>query len=184
MIRKKLAILFSGAGSNFAYIVEHLHLQGFEIAVAITNNPKAKGIAIAHANNIPLEVIDSKAFTLREDFDKVLVETLEKYASDLTILAGFMRILTPYFTENIKSINLHPSLLPRHKGLHAIERSYEDAYTFGGVSVHWVSSELDAGNIILQKELSKKGLRFEEYDTQIRVLEKEVLLEAIKLVCK
>jgi phosphoribosylglycinamide formyltransferase-1 len=184
MRNKKLAVLFSGTGSNFAYIIEHLHLQGFEIAVAITNNPKAKGIEIAHKNNIPLEIIDSKAFTSREDFDKVLVKTLQNYAPHLTILAGFMRILTPIFTENIKSINLHPSLLPRHKGLHAIERSYEDKHTFGGVSVHWVSSELDAGNIILQKEISKEGLSYEEYYERVRVLEKEVLVEGIKQVCK
>jgi phosphoribosylglycinamide formyltransferase-1 len=182
MIRKKLAILFSGTGSNFAYIVKYLHHQGFEIAVAITNNPKAKGIAIANAHNIPLEIIDSKAFTSREDFDKVLVERLQNYAPDLTILAGFMRILTPHFTENIKSINLHPSLLPRHKGLHAIERSYEDEHAFGGVSVHWVSSELDAGNIILQKEISKEGLNFEAYYETVRVVEKEVLVEAIREV--
>ena len=182
MKNKKLAVLFSGRGSNFAYIIENLHLQGFEIAVAISNNTKAKGIEIAHKNNIPLEIIDSKAFTSREAFDKVLVKTLEKYAPNLTILVGFMRILTPHFTENIKSINLHPSLLPRHKGLHAIERSYEDKHAFGGVSVHWVSSELDAGNIILQREISKKGLSFEDYDEQVRVLEKEVLVEAIKQV--
>ena len=184
MINKKLAVLFSGTGSNFAYIIKHLHLQGFEVVLAITNNPKAKGIDIAHANNIPLEIIDSKAFTSREAFDKVLVETLQNYAPNLTILAGFMRILTPYFTDNIKSINLHPSLLPRHKGLHAIERSYEDKHLFGGVSVHWVSSELDGGEIILQKEIEKEGITLEDYDNQVRVVEKEVLVEAIKKVCK
>ena len=183
MINKKLAVLFSGTGSNFAYIVEHLHNRGFEVFVALTNTSKANGIYIAKTYNIPLDIIDSKAFKSREDFDKVVVKTLQNYAPHLTILAGFMRILTPIFTENIKSINLHPSLLPRHKGLHAIERSYEDEHAFGGVSVHWVSSELDGGDIILQKEINKDGLSLKEYDTEIRVIEKEVLVEAVKRVC-
>ena len=183
MINKKLAILFSGTGSNFAYILKHLHNQGFEVVVAITNNPKAKGIEIAKSHNIPLEIIDSKTFETREDFDEIIVQRLQNYTPDLTILAGFMRILTPIFTENIKSINLHPSLLPRHKGLHAIEKSYEDEHKFGGVSVHWVSSELDGGEIILQREIDKNNLSFEEYDNRVRLVEKEVLVEAIRTVC-
>jgi len=83
------------------------------------------------------------------------------------------------FTETVKSVNLHPSLLPRHKGLNAIEKSFYDGFENGGVTVHYVTSELDGGEIILQKEISKKGLDFEAYDKKIRVLEKEVLLEAI-----
>jgi len=182
MRRKKLAILFSGTGTNFAYIVENLSHDTFEIVVALTNNPKAKGIEIAHKHEIALEIINSKAFTSRESFDSLVVKTLEKYSPDLTILAGFMRILTPTFTSTIKAINLHPSLLPRHKGLHAIEKSYEDEHAFGGVSVHWVSSELDAGEIILQKALSKEGLSFEKYDKEVRVLEKVALVEGIQQV--
>ena len=182
MINKKLAILFSGTGSNFAYILEHLHLRGFEVVVAITNNPQAKGIEIAKNNNIPLEIIDSKLFKDREEFDRVLVDRLDRYNPHLTILAGFMRILTPHFTDNVKSINLHPSLLPRHKGLKAIEKSYEDEYEFGGVSVHWVSSELDGGEIILQKKIKKDGLTFEEYNYKIRKVEKEILVKAIKSI--
>jgi phosphoribosylglycinamide formyltransferase-1 len=93
-----------------------------------------------------------------------------------------MRILTPVFTENIKAINLHPSLLPRHKGLKAIEKSYEDEHEEGGVSVHFVSSELDGGAVILQKTLAKKDLDLEAYDTKIRTIEKDALVEAIMKV--
>jgi phosphoribosylglycinamide formyltransferase-1 len=110
------------------------------------------------------------------------VKTLQVFNPDLTVLAGFMRILTPVFTDNVKSVNLHPSLLPRHKGLNAIEKSYKDEYPSGGVSVHYVSSELDGGEVLLQKEVSKEGLTFEEYDTKIRSIEKEVLIEAIHKV--
>jgi phosphoribosylglycinamide formyltransferase-1 len=182
--RKKIAVLFSGKGSNFAYIVKTLHQKECDVVVALTNNPNAEGIKIAKAASIPLEIIDSKAYESREAFDAVVVERLQQYSPDLTVLAGFMRILTPVFTEQIKSINLHPSLLPRHKGLKAIERSYADTYPTGGVSVHYVSSELDGGEIILQKEISKEGLNFEAYDTKIRSLEKEILVEAIRLILK
>jgi len=176
---KKIAILFSGKGSNFAHIVKHLHKTSIEVVVALTNNPNAEGIAIANAHNIPLEVVDSKSFESRESFDEMLVSRLKPYQADLTVLAGFMRILTEVFTESINAVNLHPSLLPRHKGLKAIEKSFEDDFEEGGVSVHYVSSELDGGEILLQKTLSKKGLDFEAYNRQIRLLEKEALSEAI-----
>ncbi|MBD3789297.1 MAG: phosphoribosylglycinamide formyltransferase [Campylobacterales bacterium] len=179
---KKIAILFSGKGSNFAHIVETLHHKGVEVVVALTNNPNAEGKQIALQADIPLEIVDSKSFESREAFDAVVVQTLGKYQPDLAVLAGFMRILTPVFTDAVRSINLHPSLLPRHKGMHAIEKSYHDAFPVGGVSVHWVSSELDSGEIILQKELSKEGLEFETYDKKIRQIEKEALIEAIRKV--
>lgn len=181
---KKIAVLFSGQGSNFAHIVNSLHLKEFEIVVALTNNPNALGIEIAKLASIPLEIIDSKTYGSREVFDAVVVGRLQQYAPELTVLAGFMRILTPTFTEQIKSINLHPSLLPRHKGLNAIEKSYEDKYEYGGVSVHYVSSELDGGEVILQKRVSKSGLSFEMYNEKIRRLEKEALIEAIRVVLK
>ena len=182
--RKKIAVLFSGKGSNFAHIVNTLHQKECDVVVALTNNPNAEGIKVANAASIPLVIIDSKAYESREAFDSVVVERLQQYSPDLTVLAGFMRILTPPFTEQIKSINLHPSLLPRHKGLNAIEKSYKDEHPTGGVSVHYVTSELDGGEILLQKEVSKKGLSFEAYDAKIRSIEKEILVEAIRLILK
>ena len=176
---KKIAVLFSGQGTNFAHIVNTLHKKELEVVVALTNKPDAGGIEVAKNANIPLEIVDASLFESREDFDREVVSRLQKYQPDLTVLAGFMRILTPVFTEEIKAINLHPSLLPRHKGLHAIEKSFEDEYSTGGVSVHWVTSELDGGEIILQKEVEKEGLDFAAYDTNIRTIEKEALAEAI-----
>jgi len=176
---KKIAVLFSGKGSNFAHIVKSLQTSNIEVVLALTNNPSAPGIAIAKEHGIPLKIIDSKSYQNREAFDEELVKVLASYDPDLTVLAGFMRILTPVFTNTVKSVNLHPSLLPRHKGLNAIEKSYEDEYPNGGISVHYVSSELDGGEILLQKEVSKHGLTFEAYDKKIRSVEKEVLVEAI-----
>ena len=175
---KKIAVLFSGKGSNFAHIVKTLHGKEFEVVVALTNNPTAKGIEVAKTASIPLEIIDSKTYKSREAFDTAVVERLKVYNAELTILAGFMRILT----DEITSINLHPSLLPRHKGLNAIEKSYEDRFPNGGVSIHYVSSELDGGKIILQKEISKAGMNFDMYDEKIRNMEKEALVEAIRRV--
>jgi len=175
---KKIAILFSGTGTNFNYIAENLHKKKLEITVALTNNPDAKGIEIAKKYNIPLIVIPSKNLS-REEFDKKVVEELKKYNFDLVVLAGFMRILTPIFTDNLKAINLHPSLLPRHKGLNAIEKSFEDSNKDGGVSVHWVTKELDSGEIILQKTILKENLTFNDYYNKIRTIEKDALSEAI-----
>jgi len=180
--RKKIAVLFSGKGSNLAYIVKTLHDKEVDVVMALTNNPDAEGIAVAKNAHIPVEVVDSKVYESRETFDAEIVKRIQSYSPDLTVLAGFMRILTPVFTEYVKSVNLHPSLLPRHKGLHAIEKSYEDPYPTGGVTVHWVSSELDGGEVILQKEVSKEGLCFEAYDQKIRSIEKEALVEAIRKV--
>jgi phosphoribosylglycinamide formyltransferase-1 len=179
---KKIAVLFSGKGSNFAHIVKSLHENEIKVVAALTNNPNAGGIAVAEAYDIPLEIIDPKSYQNREAFDAAVVKILQKYDPDLTVLAGFMRILTPVFTEQIKSVNLHPSLLPRHKGLNAIEKSYEDEYPTGGVSVHYVSSELDGGEILLQKEIKKAGLTFEAYDKKVRSVEKVALIEAIQKV--
>ena len=176
---KKIAILFSGKGTNFAHVVKTLHKQELEVVVALTNNPDAEGIGIAKEHGITLEIVDQKDYTDREAFDQKVVETLQKYQPSLTVLAGFMRILTPVFTEKIISINLHPSLLPRHKGLNAIVKSYEDEFPTGGVTVHYVTSELDGGEIILQKEIEKNDLSFTAYERQIRSIEKELLVEAI-----
>ncbi len=176
---KKIAVLFSGTGSNLKYILEHLHGKEVEVVVALTNRPDAGGIVFAQEHGIPFEIIDSCLFASREAFDNEIVSALHYYNPDLTVLAGFMRILTPIFTDKIKAINLHPSLLPLHKGLMAIERSYDDENEVGGVSVHWVSSELDGGEVILQKEVQKKSKSFEEYEKEIKYIEKIALCEGI-----
>lgn len=180
---KKIAVLFSGAGSNLEYILTHLHKrEGIEVVVALTNRANAGGIKYALDHQVPLEIIESKSYENRESFDEKVVQRLHQYDIDLTVLAGFMRIVTPIFTEQIRAINLHPSLLPRHKGLQAIERSYADDYSDGGVSVHWVTSQLDGGDIILQKKVAKDDLSFEAYELQIKTIEKIALAEAIQRV--
>jgi phosphoribosylglycinamide formyltransferase-1 len=179
---RKIAVLFSGAGTNLKYILEHLYGNEVEVVVALTNKEDAEGIAFAEEYNIPLEIIKSSDFSTREAFDSEMVHALHYYKPDLTVLAGFMRILTPTFTNEIKAINLHPSLLPLHKGLMAIERSYDDENEEGGVSIHWVSSELDGGEVILQKIIQKENKSFEEYEAEIKRVEKIALVEGIQTV--
>ena len=176
---RKIAVLFSGAGTNLHYILEYLHGDRVEVVVALTNRADAGGIAIAQEYGVPVEIIDSTLFATREAFDSEVVHALHYYKPELTVLAGFMRILTPIFTDEIKAINLHPSLLPRHKGLMAIERSYDDEEDEGGVSVHWVSSELDGGEVILQKVVQKESKSFETYEAEVKRIEKVALSEAI-----
>ena len=178
----KIAVLFSGTGTNLRQILKTMHNKEVEVALALTNNPNAKGIQYAREYNIPLEIIDSKEYKEREEFDRQIVNIIETYDVKLIVLAGFMRILTPVFTDNLRAINLHPSLLPRHKGLHAIEKSYEDKHPDGGVTTHFVTSDLDGGEIILQYKIPKKNLSLEQYIQQVKNEEQKILPESIRKI--
>ncbi len=185
MNKKQIVILFSGEGSNLLNIIETLHGKELTITAAITNRPNAGGITKAQSHNIPIEVIDHTAFGSREAFDARLLETIESYTPDLVVMAGFMRILTPVVTDNIKAINVHPSLLPLFKGGNAIERSFQSAERHGGISIHWVSSELDGGEVVTQDSFAKaKDESLESFTQKIRDLEYKLLPKAIVQILK
>ena len=185
MALKRIVILFSGEGSNLENLIKKLNNKSFgstliEVSAVITNNPSAGGIKRAKNLNVDCEVIEHEKFSSREEFDKVLVETIAQFQADLTVLAGFMRILTPVFTDNVKAINLHPSLLPLFKGANAIKRSFESDMKVGGVSVHWLSSELDGGKIIAQQCFQKEdGMDFAAFSKKIKELEYKILPETV-----
>lgn len=185
MVTKKIAILFSGAGSNLEQILQKVHNKNFstckiEVVCLICNKTDALGIQKAKKYGLETTVLEHKNFNSREDFDKELVKIIQAHKVDLTVLAGFMRILTPVFTQNIKAVNLHPSLLPLFKGANAIEQSYNSAMKVGGVSVHYVSEELDGGEIIAQECFQKtKNMSFEEFEKKIHTLEHELLPKTI-----
>lgn len=173
---KKIVALFSGEGTNLANLIEKIHLKHGAIVCAITNNPNAGGIAKARSAGIPVEILDHREYENRETYDAALVDLIREYNPDLVVLCGFMRILTPVFTSNIRSINLHPSLLPAFKGARAIERSFESDEKIYGVSVHWVSDELDGGEIIMQKSFPKSDEEtLESFTAKIRAIEHEIL---------
>ncbi|TQR33737.1 phosphoribosylglycinamide formyltransferase [Campylobacter sp. MIT 99-7217] len=181
----KLAILFSGNGSNLENLLQKLHKKKigeneFEVVLCLCNKPGAKGIERARKFNLESVIIDHTKFLSREDFDKALVEKIGQSGAQLSILAGFMRILSPVFTSNVRAINLHPSLLPLFKGANAIEESFKSDMKVAGVSVHWVNEELDSGKIIAQKAFEKtKNMSFTEFESKIHALEYEILPQSV-----
>ena len=179
MSLKKIVILFSGEGSNLENLIKKLNNTHVNIVAVITNNPNAKGIKKAENLCVEVIVINHKEYNSREEFDTKLVECIKSLDVDLTVLAGFMRILTPIFTDSINSINIHPSLLPLFKGANALERSYNSDMKVGGVTIHEVVTEVDAGAIIAQKCFDKSGLSFEEFKNKIRESEHELFPKGV-----
>ena len=177
---KRIVVLFSGEGTNLQKLLEALPPLGVEIVAAVTNRPEARGIEKAAAFGVPVEVLDHKAYNSRETFDAALVETIEKYEPHLTVTAGFMRILTPVFTDRVKAVNLHPSLLPKHKGANAIMKAYESGDAVCGVSVHWVTGELDGGEVIAQAAFERApGMSAEDFEAAIHALEYDLLPKTV-----
>lgn len=189
MVVKKIAVLFSGSGSNLQSILDKLHGKIFddikiEVVLTLTNKPNAYGIQRAAKFGLTSVVIDNKNFVSRQDFDKKVVEEIKKSGAELTVLAGFMRILTPVFCDNIKAINLHPSILPLFKGAHAIDESFDSDMQVGGVSVHWVSAELDGGKIIAQQTFQRENKTRDEWEAKIHEIEHELLPKTIIQILK
>lgn len=167
-------------------LLETLHHKTFEhctieVVTTICNRPHAKGIEKSRAHGIEPIIIDHSLFDSREAFDAKLVKTIQNSGAELTVLAGFMRVLSPVFTRQIKAINLHPSLLPLFKGGNAIKESFDSPMKVAGVSVHHVSEELDGGEIIAQRCFEKtEGMSLEEFEHRIHELEHELLPESVK----
>lgn len=165
-------------------LIKTLHNQTFDgmqikVVATITNKPGAKGIAKSKALGIDPIIIDHTLYESRDSFDTKLVETIQGLDVDLTVMAGFMRILTPHFTQNVRAINIHPSLLPLFKGANALERSFESEMKVAGVSVHDVVTEVDGGEIIAQECLSKEGLDFANFKAKIHALEHALFPKAV-----
>ena len=176
---KKIVILFSGEGSNLENLIRTLHPHKVEVVAAITNKPEAKGILRAKNLGVETIVIDHTKYQTREAFDTQIVKTIKDLNVDLAVLAGFMRILTPVFTDHIKAINIHPSLLPLFKGANALERSFASDMTVAGVTVHEVVTEVDAGKIIKQKCFSKEAMDFDTFKKTIHACEHEIYPKAV-----
>ena len=184
-MKPRIVVLFSGEGTNLQKLMETLPARGIEIAAAVTNRPGAAGIAKAEAFGVPVEVIDHTDYTSREAFDAVLVEKIEKYAPDLTVTAGFMRILTPVFTDRVKAVNIHPSLLPKYKGAKAIEQAYGSGDAVCGVSVHWVTGELDGGEVVAQASFERgPDMDAAAFEAAIHALEYDLLPRTVAAMLK
>ncbi|MBB5206416.1 phosphoribosylglycinamide formyltransferase-1 [Inhella inkyongensis] len=153
-MKKKVVILISGRGSNMEAIVHTARREAWDVEVAavISNRPEAAGLAFAKAQGISTVALDHKAYPTREAFDAALMDAIDAHAPDAVVLAGFMRILTPGFTEHYagRLLNIHPSLLPAFPGLHTHRRALEAGCQLAGATVHLVTAELDHGPILAQ----------------------------------
>lgn len=152
-----MVVLISGSGTNLQAIIDAVeagHIPG-RIAAVISNKASAKGLERAAKHNIPGIVIDHNDFESREAFDQAMVKAIDEYEPKLVVLAGFMRILTEDFVNHYagKLINIHPSLLPKFKGLNTHQRAIDANETVHGCSVHFVTYELDGGPIIGQRKV-------------------------------
>jgi phosphoribosylglycinamide formyltransferase-1 len=157
MSRLPIAILISGRGSNMRVIAERAAAGTLPVDVraVVSDQPVAEGLQTAAALNIATRVLQPREFADRLSYDRALVQLLEQYQPQLIVLAGFMRILTPHFIGAFANriLNVHPSLLPKYRGLHTHRRALEAGEELHGVSVHFVTEELDGGPVVLQAEV-------------------------------
>ncbi len=155
MTRKRVAVLISGRGSNLQALLE-ADQDAYEIALVVSNRPEAAGLAIAERRGVEALAIDHKAFGAdREAFERALDAALRARAIELVALAGFMRVLTPFFVRRWRGrlVNIHPSLLPKYPGTHTHARVLQAGDSEHGCSVHLVTEAVDAVDVLGQARL-------------------------------
>ncbi len=184
---KNLGILLSGRGSNFEAIATNVasgKIPNARIAVVISNKPDAGGLEIAKRMGLEGIVVPSKG-KQREEHDREVVATLQQHKVDLVCLAGYTRLLSPWFVQRfpLRILNIHPSLLPAFPGLEAQEQALAYGVKITGCTVHFVDEELDHGAIIVQKAIPVLDTD-NEHTLAARILEQEhaAYSEAIKMV--
>src|SRR5579862_3385450 len=184
---KSLGILLSGRGSNFVAIADSIdagRIPNARISVVISNKADAPGIATARQRGLSAVVIPSKG-KAREDHDREVVAALKQSGVELVCLAGYMRLLSPWFVQQFphRILNIHPSLLPAFPGLEAQEQAFAYGVKVSGCTVHFVDEELDHGAIIVQKTVPVHESD-DEHTLAERILEQEHIAytEAIRIV--
>jgi phosphoribosylglycinamide formyltransferase 1 len=182
----KIAVLISGRGSNMRSIVEACKREfiNAKVTLVLSNRAEAPGLEFARSENIETIVLPHKAFPVREDYDRQVVDILHQKQVDLICLAGFMRLLSSVFVTSFPNriMNIHPALLPSFPGLHAQRQAVEYGVKVTGCTVHFVDEGLDSGPIILQKTLEVKPDDTEEtISERLLPLEHAAYVEAVKL---
>lgn len=186
-MKKRIGVLLSGRGSNFEALAESVaasRIPNAEIAIVISNREGAPGIARAQSRGIAARVIPSKGLE-RETYDRQVVGVLMEQKVDLVCLAGYMRLLSPFFVASFPNriLNIHPSLLPSFPGLESQRQALEYGVKFAGCTVHFVDENLDAGPIVLQSVVPVKDEDSEE-TLSARILQEEhkVYSQAVRIV--
>lgn len=184
---KRIGVLLSGRGSNFEALANSVaagHIPNAEIAVVLSNREGAPGIDRAHARNIPAKAISSRGLE-REAYDRQIVAVLQEHQVDLICLAGYMRLLSPFFVASFPNriLNIHPSLLPSFPGLESQRQALEYGVKFAGCTVHFVDENLDAGPIVLQAVVPVADFDTEESLSE-KILREEhrIYTEAVKII--
>jgi phosphoribosylglycinamide formyltransferase 1 len=184
---KKIGVLLSGRGSNFEALADSVaagRIPDAEISIVISNREDARGLLRAAERGIPARVIPSKGVE-REAYDRLVVTALKEACVDLVCLAGFMRLLSPYFVASFRGriLNIHPSLLPAFPGLEAQRQALDYGVKFSGCTVHFVDENLDAGPIVVQAIVPvEPGDREETLAARILTEEHRIYTEAVRLV--
>ena len=186
-MNKRIGVLLSGRGSNFQALADSIasrRIPGAEIAIVISNREGAPGVDRAKTSGIATRVIPSKGLE-RETYDRQVVAALNDHQVDLVCLAGYMRLLSPYFVASFPNriLNIHPSLLPAFPGLESQRQALEYGVKFAGCTVHFVDENLDAGPIVLQSAVPVKDDDTED-TLSARILEEEhrIYSEAVRIV--
>jgi len=179
--------LISGRGSNLKAIIDAIADRELDasIAVVISNQADAPGLNHAYRAGIETLVLSHKAFASREDYDRVMVQELKGRGIGLVCLAGFMRLLSPTFVEAFpdRILNIHPSLLPKYPGLQPQQQALDDGATVTGATVHIVNNNLDAGPVVLQRQVPvAQGDTADMLAARILEVEHRLYPEAIQLV--
>jgi phosphoribosylglycinamide formyltransferase 1 len=177
MVKKRVAVLISGRGSNMAALIDAARTEDYpaEIALVVSNRADAKGLAYAREQGIATALIDHRKFGEdREAFERALDDTLRTNRIELVCLAGFMRVLTPWFVTRWSGrvLNIHPALLPDFKGLDTHRRAIEAGAKRHGATVHFVVAEIDAGPVIAQESIDVRS-----DDTEARLAERVLEVE-------
>ena len=182
----KLGVLASGRGTNLQSIIDHIKLGELEadIKIVISDKREAGALKKARKEKISHQFIDPKEYNTDKEFEKQIVKTLKRCQVELVVMAGFMRIMSPYFIDHFRNrvMNIHPSLLPSFPGLNAHEQALEYGVKVSGCTVHFADEGMDSGPIILQKTVPVNSDDTVETLSD-RILEKEHIIypEAIRL---
>ena len=156
-MNRRLGVLISGRGSNLKAIIDAIAAGRLDaiIAIVISNRADAPGLEHAHKAGIETLVISHKAYASREAYDRVVIKALKDRDVAIVCLAGFMRLLSAEFVDAFpdRILNIHPSLLPKYPGLHPQRQALDDGATVSGATVHFVNADLDAGPVILQRQV-------------------------------
>jgi phosphoribosylglycinamide formyltransferase-1 len=184
---KRIGVLLSGRGSNFEALADSVaagRIPNAEVAIVISNREGAPGIDKAQQRGIATKVIPSKGLE-REAYDRQVVAVLQQHKADLVCLAGYMRLLSPYFVASFpqRILNIHPSLLPSFPGLESQRQALEYGVKFAGCTVHFVDENLDAGPIVLQAVVPVRDADTEaSLSERILAEEHRIYSEAVRIV--